>query len=49
MNEKDDTSHSDDQEPKVIEHLDPEIEEKKPPNDKIIYYKIVENKENSDS
>ena len=49
MNEKEDNSHSDDQEPRVIEHHDPKIEERKPPNDKIINYKIVENKENSDS
>ncbi|MEE9376448.1 MAG: hypothetical protein V3V33_00245 [Candidatus Lokiarchaeia archaeon] len=49
MNEKEDTSHSDDQEPIVIEHHDPKIEEKKPPNDKIIHFKIVENNKNSES
>lgn len=49
MNDKEDTSNSDDQEPRVIEHHDPEIEERKPPNNKIIQYKIVENKEKSDS
>ncbi len=49
MNEKEDTSHSDDQEPRVIEHHDPVIEERKPPNEKIVHFKIVENKENSDS
>lgn len=49
MNEKEENSHTDDQEPQVIEHHDPEIEEKKPPNAKIISYKIVKNKENSNS
>ncbi|MFX1481252.1 MAG: hypothetical protein ACFFCI_24495 [Promethearchaeota archaeon] len=49
MNEKEDNSHSDDQEPQVLGHHDPEIEERKPPNDKIIYYKLVENREDSDS
>ena len=49
MNEKEVNSHPDDQEPKVLEHHDPKIEEKKPPNDKIIHYKIVESKENSNS
>ena len=49
LSEKEDISQSDDQEPKVIEHLDPEIEKKKPPNDKIIFYKIVEDNNNSNS
>jgi len=49
LSEKEDISQSDDQEPKVIEHIDPEIEEKKPPNDKIIFYKIVEDNNNSNS
>lgn len=49
MSEKEDISQSDDQEPKVIEDLDPEIEKKKPPNDKIIFYKIVEDNKNSNS
>lgn len=49
LSEKEDISQSDDQEPKVIEHLDPEIEEKKPPNNKIIFYKIVEDNNNSNS
>ena len=49
LNEKENNSYSDDQEPTVLEHHDPEIEVRKPPNDKIIYYKLVENKEDSDS
>jgi len=49
LSEKEDISQSDDQEPKVLEDLDPEIEEKKPPNDKIIFYKIVEDNNNSNS
>ena len=44
MSEKEDNSHSDDQEPTIIDTEDQEIENRKPPNDKIVDYKIVDDK-----
>jgi len=42
MNEEEKELESKDHDPKIISSEDREIKEQKPPNDKIIYYKIVE-------
>ncbi|MFX1571458.1 MAG: hypothetical protein ACFFB0_01815 [Promethearchaeota archaeon] len=48
MDERDEDTQPHDKEPTIISSEDQEIKEKKPPNDKIIYCKIVENDKNSD-
>jgi len=42
LDEREEDSQSKDQEPIIIGAEDQEIEEKKPPNDKISVYRIVE-------
>jgi len=49
LDEKDEDSQPHDKEPTIISSEDQEIKEKKPPNDKIIYYKIVDIDENSEN
>ncbi len=50
MDEGEEDSQSNDQEPTIIGAEDQEIEEKKPPNDKISFYRIMEEKnEKTDS
>ena len=41
MNDKEENSESNDHEPTIIGTEDQEIIEQKPPNDKIIHYKII--------
>ncbi len=41
MSEKEQNQDSEDQDIKVLEHHDPGIEEKKPPNERITHYKII--------
>jgi len=48
LDEKDEDSQPHDKEPTIISSEDQEIKEKKPPNDNIIYYKIIENDKNSE-
>ena len=47
MSDKEENSDSNDHEPTIISTEDQEIIEQKPPNDKIIHYKII--KDNSSS
>ncbi len=47
MNEKEENSESNDHEPTIIGEEVQEIIEQKPPNDKIVHYKII--KDNSSS
>ncbi|MFX1567047.1 MAG: hypothetical protein ACFFCV_01620 [Promethearchaeota archaeon] len=49
MGEEEKDSKSNDHYPTIISYEDREIKEQKPPNDKIISYKIVDEKINSDS
>ena len=49
MNNKEEDSESDDHEPTIIGTEDQTIEEQKPPNDKIIHYKIVKDGLNSEN
>ena len=50
MDEREEDSQSEDVEPTIIGAEDQEIEEKKPPNDKISVYRIVEeNPDKTDS
>ena len=49
MNKKDDVSHFDESPPKIIEIEDKEIELKKPPVNKIVYYKKINSNKSSDS
>ncbi|MFX1594035.1 MAG: hypothetical protein ACFFCL_15200 [Promethearchaeota archaeon] len=47
MNKKKKNSNIEGPHPKIIEIEEQEIEERKPPTDKINYYKIVNNNDNS--
>ena len=47
MDNKEESSESDDHEPTIIGTEDQTIEEQKPPNDKIVHYKILNDKINS--
>ncbi len=49
MNEEEKDSNSNDHEPTIISSEDREIKEQKPPNDKIISYKLIDENNNSDS
>jgi len=49
LNDKEENSESNDHEPTIIGTEDQEILEQKPPNDKIIHYKIIKENINSDS
>ncbi len=49
MNEEEKDSESNDHYPTIISSEDREIKKQKPPNDRIFYYKLVEDKNNSDS
>ena len=48
MNKKENDSHFDESPPKIIEIEDKEIEVKKPPVNKIVYYKMIKDNESSD-
>ena len=48
MNNKEEYSESDDHEPTIIGTEDQTIEEQKPPNDKIVHYKIVNDNINAE-
>ena len=47
MNKKDQKSRTGESIPEILEIEEQEIEEKEPPNHRIIDYKIVDNKNNS--
>ncbi len=47
--EKNDSESNDHDHPTIISSEDREIKQQKPPNDKIINYKIVEEKNNSNT
>jgi len=49
MNEEKKDSQSNDHDPTIISSEDREIKKQKPPNDKIISYKLVEDKNDSES
>ena len=49
MNEEEKDSQTNDHYPTIISSEDREIKEQKPPNDKIINYKLVEDNNTSDS
>ncbi|MFX0030713.1 MAG: hypothetical protein ACFE8B_15985 [Candidatus Hermodarchaeota archaeon] len=48
MNKKEPKLHAGESIPEILEIEEQEIEEKKPPNEKIIEYKIVNETKNSD-
>ena len=49
MNEEKKDSQSNDHDPTIVSSEDREIKEQKPPNDKIVSYKLVEEKNDSES
>jgi len=49
LDNKEESSESDDHEPTIIGTEDQTIEEQKPPNDKIIHYEIIKNDINSEN
>jgi hypothetical protein len=49
MNEEEENSESNDHDPTIISHEDPEFKEQKPPNDKIVSFKIVDDKQTNAS
>ena len=49
MNNKEEHSESNDHEPTIIGMEEQTIEEQKPPNDKIVHYKIVNDDNNSEN
>ncbi len=49
MNDKEEESQSNDHDPTIISTEDQEIEERKPQNDKIVYFKIANDNNNSSS
>ena len=48
MNKKENDSQLDESPPKVIEIEDKEMQVKKPPTNKIVYYKMINGNERSD-
>jgi len=49
LDDKEEDSQSNDQEPTILSTEDQKIKEKKPPNDRISFYKIVKDENNTTS
>ncbi len=49
MSDKEEKTDTNDHEPTIIGTEDQEIIEQKPPNDKIVHYKIIKENENSEN